>query len=86
MQVTLWQLSREKSLIAKRCEMKANSGHTSKTNFESEIPTPAKPVWSLLFDYPMRENRRHPMTVYAQQGPESFVDGLDSGDRFLDIR
>ena len=36
-QVTLWQLSREKSLIAKRCEMKGNSGHTSKANFESGI-------------------------------------------------
>jgi RNA polymerase subunit RPABC4/transcription elongation factor Spt4 len=34
-QVTLWQLSREKSLIAKRSEMKGNSGHTSKANFGS---------------------------------------------------
>jgi hypothetical protein len=45
-QVTLWQLSREKSLIAKRCEMKGNSGHTSKANFGSAFvssnpPTPA---------------------------------------------
>jgi hypothetical protein len=32
-----WQLSREKSLIAKRCEMKGNSGHTSKANFGSDI-------------------------------------------------
>jgi hypothetical protein len=30
------QLSREKSLIAKHCEMKGNSGHTSKANFESD--------------------------------------------------
>jgi hypothetical protein len=36
-QVTLWQLSREKSLIAKRCEMKGNSAHTSKANFGSDI-------------------------------------------------
>ena len=36
-QVTLWQLSREKSLIAKRSEMKGNSGHTSKANFGSDI-------------------------------------------------
>jgi hypothetical protein len=34
-QVTLWQLSREKSLIAKRREMKGNSGHTSKTILEA---------------------------------------------------
>jgi hypothetical protein len=45
-QVTLWQLSREKSLIAKRSEMKGNSSHTSKANFESAFvssnpPTPA---------------------------------------------
>jgi len=45
-QVTLWQLSREKSLIAKRSEMKGNSGHTSKANFGSAFvssnpPTPA---------------------------------------------
>ena len=45
-QVTLWQLSREKSLIAKRCEMKGSSGHTSKANFGSAFvssnpPTPA---------------------------------------------
>jgi hypothetical protein len=31
-QITLWQLSREKSLIAKRSEMKENSSHTSKAN------------------------------------------------------
>src|ERR1700681_4707459 len=36
-QVTLWQLSREKSLIAKRSKMKGNSGHTSKANFGSDI-------------------------------------------------
>ena len=36
-QVTLWQLSREKSLIAKRSELKGNSGHTSKANFGSDI-------------------------------------------------
>jgi hypothetical protein len=36
-QVTLWQLSREKSLIAKRSEKKGNSGHTSKANFGSYI-------------------------------------------------
>ena len=45
-QVTLWQLSREKSLIAKRPEMKGSSGHTSKANFGSAFvssnpPTPA---------------------------------------------
>ena len=45
-QVTLWQLSREKSLIAKRSEMKGSSGHTSKANFGSAFvssnpPTPA---------------------------------------------
>jgi hypothetical protein len=44
-QVTLWQLSREKSLIAKRSEMKGNSGHTSKADFGSAFvssnpPTP----------------------------------------------
>jgi len=36
-QVTLWQLNPEKSLIAKRSEMKGNSGHTSKANFGSDI-------------------------------------------------
>jgi hypothetical protein len=36
-QVTLWQLNREKSLIAKRSKMKGNSGHTSKANFGSDI-------------------------------------------------
>jgi hypothetical protein len=45
-QVTLWQLSREKSLIAKRFEMKGNSGHTLKADFGSAFvssnpPTPA---------------------------------------------
>jgi hypothetical protein len=40
------QLRREKSLIAKRCEMKGNSGHTSKANFGTDIcdsnpPAPA---------------------------------------------
>jgi len=36
-QVTLWQLSREKSLIAKRSQMKGNSGHTSKGQFWKRI-------------------------------------------------
>jgi len=63
-QVTLWQLSREKSLIAKRCEMKGNSGHTSKANFGSDIcefesSRPSQPVRSLLFHFPVCENRRH---------------------------
>jgi hypothetical protein len=45
-QITLWQLSREKSLIAKRSDMKGNSSHTSKANFGSAFvssnpPTPA---------------------------------------------
>ena len=50
------QLSREKSLIARRCEMKGNSGHTSKANFggdicEFESSHPSQPVRSLLFDF-----------------------------------
>jgi hypothetical protein len=50
-QVTLWQLSREKSLIAKRSELKGNSGHTSKANFgndicEFESSSPSQPVRS----------------------------------------
>jgi hypothetical protein len=53
-QGTLWQLSREKSLIAKRSEMKGNSGHTSKANFGSDIcefesSMPSQPVRSLQF-------------------------------------
>jgi hypothetical protein len=43
-QVTLWQLSREKSLIAKRSEMKGNSGHTSKANFESAFVSSVSPI------------------------------------------
>ena len=63
-QVTLWQLSREKSLIAKRSEMKGNSGHTSKANFGSDIcefesSHPSQPVRSLLCDFRVGENRRH---------------------------
>jgi hypothetical protein len=51
-QVTLWQLSREKSLIAKRSKIKGNSGHTSKANFGSDIcqfesSHPSQPVPSL---------------------------------------
>jgi hypothetical protein len=46
------ELSREKSLIAERSEMKGNSGHTSKTNFGSDICEfesfcPSQPVPSL---------------------------------------
>ena len=64
MQVTLWQLSREKSLIAKRSEMKGNSGHTSKANFGSDIcefesSHPSQPMRSLLFDFRLCENYRH---------------------------
>ena len=64
MQVTLWQLSREKSLIAKRSEMKGNSGHTSKANFGSDIcefesSHPSQPVRSPLCDFRVCENRRH---------------------------
>jgi hypothetical protein len=63
-QVTLWQLSREKSLIAKRSEMKGNSGHTSKANFGSDIcefesSHPSQPMRSLLFDFRLCENYRH---------------------------
>jgi hypothetical protein len=43
-QVTLWQLSREKSLIAKRSEMKGNSGHTSKANFGSAFVSSVSPI------------------------------------------
>jgi hypothetical protein len=43
-QVTLWQLSRQKSLIAKRSEMKGNSGHTSKANFGSAFVSPNPPT------------------------------------------
>ena len=55
-QVTLWQLSRKKSLIAKRSEMKGNSGHTSKADFGSAFvssnpPTPASQCGLLLFDF-----------------------------------
>jgi hypothetical protein len=61
-QVTLWQLSREKSLIAKRSEMKGNSGHTSKANFGSDIcefesSHPSQPVRSLPCDFRVCENR-----------------------------
>jgi hypothetical protein len=49
-------LSREKSLIAERSEMKGNSGHTSKTNFGSDIcefesfrPKPASAVSTMRF-------------------------------------
>jgi len=60
-QVTLWQLGREKSLIAKRSKMKGNSGHTSKANFggdicEFESSHPSQPVRSLLFDFPVWVN------------------------------
>jgi hypothetical protein len=63
-QVTLWQLSREKSLIAKRYEMKGNSGHTSKANFGSDIcefesSRPSGPMRSPLCDFRVCENRRH---------------------------
>src|SRR5580704_5667632 len=62
--VTLWQLSREKSLIAKRSKMKGNSGHTSKANFggdicEFESSRPGQPVRSLLFDFRLCANCRH---------------------------
>jgi hypothetical protein len=55
-QVTLWQLGREKSLIAKRSKMKGNSGHTSKANFgsgicEFESSHPSHAVRSLLCDF-----------------------------------
>jgi hypothetical protein len=60
-QATLWQLSREKSLSAKRCEMKGNSGHTSKANSGSDIcefesSMPSQPVRSLLFDFRVFSN------------------------------
>ena len=63
-QVTLWQLSREKSLIAKRSEMKGNSAHTSKASFGSHIcefesSHPSQPVRSPLCDFRVCENRRH---------------------------
>jgi hypothetical protein len=50
-QVTLWQLSREKSLIAKRSEMKGKFGPHSKANFGSDIcefesSMPSQPVRS----------------------------------------
>jgi hypothetical protein len=63
-QATLWQLSREKSLSAKRCEMKENSGHTSKANSGSDIcefesSMPSHTVRSLLCDFRLCENCRH---------------------------
>ena len=60
-QVTLWQLSREKSLIAKRSEMKGNSGHTSKADFGSDIcaSRPSQPVLSPLCDFWLCGNCRH---------------------------
>jgi hypothetical protein len=63
-QVTLWQLSREKSLIAKRSEMKGNLGHTSKASFGSDIcefesSHPSQPVRSLLCDFRLCDGHEH---------------------------
>ena len=72
-QVTLWQLSREKSLIAKRYEMKGNSGgHTSKANFGSDIcefeaSRPSRPVRSLLFDFRLCKYCRHSWQFYMSR-------------------
>jgi hypothetical protein len=75
-QVTLWQLSREKSLIAKRSEMKGNSGHTSKANFGSDIcefesSHPSQPVRSSLCDFRVCENRRHSRGLGWRAGASS---------------
>ena len=55
-QVTFRQLSREKSLIAKRSEMKGNSGHTSKANFGSNI-------CEFKSSHPSQAMRSHALTV-----------------------
>jgi hypothetical protein len=58
-----WQLSREKSLIAKRSEMKGSSGHTSKANFgnafvSSNPPNPIQPVRPLWRAFVNRQRLR----------------------------
>jgi hypothetical protein len=85
-QVTLWQLSREKSLIAKRSEMKGNSGHTSKANFGSDIcefesSHPSHAVRSPLCDFRVWENRRHSWRSLTER-----LGAFDQQPCFLDRR
>ena len=72
-QVTLWQLSREKSLIAKRAEMKGNSAHTSKANFGSDIcevnsSHPSQPVRYATLSWGFWRNRRAQGDTHPRRG------------------
>jgi hypothetical protein len=83
-QVTLWQLNQEQSLIAKRSEMRGNSGHTSKANLEatfvsSNPPDPAIPVFAGVRALPssyassLRSRQKYSCIIHTYSYPSQPV-------------